>query len=86
MLEREESEILQMAALFEIIHEPAQERDSSIGVHPGIDIAGGPLKSGTSQGRLGNQLVDGLRELYVQSGVIFRKHALSIRFLAHLDP
>src|SRR6185437_12459133 len=45
MLEREELEIGQVSAGFEVIDESAQKRDSPVGARPGVDVAGCPLKS-----------------------------------------
>ena len=86
VLEGEEREILQVAARLEVVHEPAQKRDSSVGVRPGIHVARRTFESRPAQRRVGHQFVDGLGELNVQRGVVFREHALPVRFLAHLDP
>ncbi len=54
-----------MASLLEVVDEPAQERNSSIGIRPGIYIAGRPLECRPAQRRFRRQLVDGFGELDV---------------------
>src|SRR3954465_8622012 len=57
----------------------------ALGIGPGLDVFSDSLKRRPAEFELGVNVVNSLGELQVERTVVFRKHVLSVRFLAHLD-
>src|SRR5208283_4267764 len=84
--EREEGEIVDAPVRLQIVDEAAEPGNFPVRVGPDLDIAEGSFEWGASQLGLGNKLVDGGRELYIQRAVVFRKHVLPVSLFSHLYP
>src|SRR5438477_2650650 len=85
MLERHERQVGQAIVSFQIIDKSSQPRSTSLRIRPDLDVFVHSLKHRTAEPDLRINFVQRLRPLQVQRPVVFRKHILSICFLAYFD-